>query len=113
ITFKAEVLKETLDIVCFGRSYLLKQIQKNDEIQIKGTYDLYRGQINASSIVKAEKRLAIKPAYGIEGLHDKTIMNLIQTIQEEKLVTIYENIPEVFIERYHLMRRQDAFFHLH
>ena len=113
LVFKAEVLKETLDIIVFGRSYLLKQIAKNDDIQIKGTYDLYKSQINASSIIKAEKRLAIKPAYSIEGLHDKTIMNLIQTIHDEKLVTIYENIPQMFIERYHLMKRQDAFFHLH
>ena len=113
LTFKALVFKETLDIVCFGRSYLIKQIQKDDEIQIKGTYDLYRGQINASSIVKAEKRLAIKPAYGIEGLHDKTVMNLVETIQDEKLVQIYENIPMMFIDRYHLLKRQDAIFKLH
>jgi ATP-dependent DNA helicase RecG len=67
LVFKAEVLKETLDIVVFGRSYLLKQIQKDDAIQIKGTYDLYRGQINASSIVKAEKRLVLT-RLGLEGL---------------------------------------------
>lgn len=113
LVFKAEVLKETLDIVVFGRSYLLKQIQKDDAIQIKGTYDLYRGQINASSIVKAEKRLAIKPAYGLEGLHDKTVMNLVQTIHDENLVTIYENIPSTFISRYHLLPRQDAYYKLH
>ncbi len=113
IVFKAEVLSETIDIVVFGRSYLLKQLNLHDVIQIKGIYDLYRNQINASSVVKAEKRVEIKPAYGIEGLYDKSIMNLVETIRNEKLVTIYENIPQVYVDKYRLMSRQDAYFNLH
>jgi len=113
VVFKALVLNEVIDIVAFGRSYLIKQLKKDDEVQIKGTYHLYFQQINASSIVKAEKRVSIKAAYGIEGLHDKTIMNLIETIRQENYVTIYENIPKEFINKYHLMSRQDAFYQLH
>ncbi|MCD8561936.1 MAG: hypothetical protein LRY20_00365 [Acholeplasmataceae bacterium] len=96
-----------------GKSYLIKQIQINDVIQMKGIYDLYRKQINASSLIKAEKRVEIKPTYGFEGLYDKTIMNIVSTIQEEKLVSIYENIPKVFVERYKLLPRQEALFKLH
>jgi ATP-dependent DNA helicase RecG len=113
IVFKAEVLHETIDVVSFGKSYLIKQIQINDVIQMKGIYDLYRKQINASSLIKAEKRVEIKPTYGFEGLYDKTIMNIVSTIQEEKLVSIYENIPKVFVERYKLLPRQEALFKLH
>lgn len=113
LVFKAEVLSEMIDIIVFGRSYLLKQLNLHDIIQIKGTYDLYRHQIIASSIVKAEKRVEIKPSYGIEGLHDKSIMNLIETIRTEKLVNIYENIPPNYLDKYRLMSRQDAYFNLH
>lgn len=113
IVFKAEVFGELIDIIVFGRSYLMKQVNIEDVIQIKGSFDLYRHQINASSIVKAEKRVEIKPAYGIEGLHDKSVMNLMETIREEKLVTIYENIPHVYLDKYRLMSREEAYFNLH
>jgi ATP-dependent DNA helicase RecG len=113
LSFKAMILNQIVDIIAFGRSYLLKQLKKGDEVQIKGTYHLYYNQINASSIVKAEKRLAIKPVYRMEGLHDKTIMNLVSFIKEENLVSIYENIPKIFIDRYHLLQRKDALFELH
>lgn len=113
IVFKAEVFGELIDIIVFGRSYLMKQVNIEDVIQIKGSFDLYRHQINASSIVKAEKRVEIKPTYGIEGLHDKSVMNLMETIREEKLVTIYENIPHVYLDKYRLMSREEAYFNLH
>ncbi len=113
LVFKALVLNQTLDIIAFGKSYLFKQLHKGDEVQIKGTYHLYYNQINASSIVKAEKRLEIKPIYKIEGLHDKTLMNLVSFIRDENLVSIYENIPKVFLDRYHLLSRKDALFQLH
>lgn len=113
IVFKAEIFGELIDIIVFGRSYLLKQLNQDDIIQIKGSFDLYRHQINASSVVKAEKRVEIKPSYGIEGLHDKSIMNLIETIREEKLVTIYENIPQAYLDKYRLMSREEAYFSLH
>lgn len=113
LVFKARVFDEVLDIIIFGRSYLVKQIQKDDEVQIKGDYHLYQRKIIAKSVVKAEKRVEIKPIYGIEGLHDKTLMNVIETIKEEKLVTIYENIPTTFLERYQLVSKEDAYFMLH
>lgn len=113
LVFKALVLNQTLDIIAFGKSYLFKQLHKGDEVQIKGTYHLYYNQINASSIVKAEKRLEIKPIYKIEGLHDKTLMNLVSFIKDENLVSIYENIPKVFLDRYHLLSRKEALLQLH
>lgn len=113
LVFKALVLNQTLDIIAFGKSYLFKQLHKGDEVQIKGTYHLYYNQINASSIVKAEKRLEIKPIYKIDGLHDKTLMNLVSFIKDENLVSIYENIPKVFLDRYHLLSRKEALLQLH
>lgn len=113
IVFKAEVFKQHVEVVAFGKSYLFKQLIQGETIQIKGIYDLYRKQINASSLVKPEKRVEIKPTYGLEGLYDKTIMNLVQTIKDEKQVAIYENIPKTLIDRYHLLGREDALFKLH
>lgn len=113
LTFKALILQETIDIIAFGRSYLIKQIQKGDDVQIKGTYHMYQQKVLAKSIVKAEKRIEIKPVYGIQGLHDKTLMNVIETIKQEKRVTLYENIPKMFLERYHLVSKEDAYYMLH
>lgn len=113
VTFKVEALHETIDIIAFGKGYLIKQLVQGDEIQIKGTYHLYRNQIIASSVIKAEKRLSIKPRYGIEGLHDKTVQNLVESIKENNQVTIYENIPKDLLMTYHMPSRQEAYFTLH
>lgn len=113
VVFKAEVLHKIVDIIAFGKGYLTKQLMINDKVQIKGVYHLYRNQINASSIVKETNKIEIKPIYQLSDLHNKTIMNLVQTIYENKQVTVYENIPEEFIKRYHLLGRMEALFAFH
>ncbi len=113
VTFKVEALHEQIEIIAFGKGYLIKQLVMGDEVQIKGTYHFYRHQINATSVIKAEKKLSIKPHYGIEGLHDKTVQNLIESIKENNQVTIYENLPKELLSTYHMPARQDAFFMLH
>lgn len=113
VVFKVDALHEQMDIIAFGKGYLVKQLVVGDEVQIKGTYHFYRHQINATSVIKAEKKQSIKPHYGIEGLHDKTIQNLIEAIKENNQVTIYENIPKELLKTYHMPSRQEAFFMLH
>ncbi|MBN2299577.1 MAG: ATP-dependent DNA helicase RecG [Acholeplasmataceae bacterium] len=113
ITFKANVFKQTIGVVVFGRGYLLKQLKVNDEVVIKGVYHLYKNQIVAASITDLDKTVPIKPVYHIEGIHDRNLSTIIKTIKDEKQVSIYETIPQEFLTKYHLMNREKAFYHLH
>jgi ATP-dependent DNA helicase RecG len=113
VSFKAKVLNETIDVIAFGRGYLLKALQKNDEVVIKGTYDLFKNQINASSVMKVDKKVPIKPLYKIEGIHDKTISNIVSTIFNKKRVNIFEIIPQTLINQYKLLPRLEAYQKLH
>lgn len=113
IIFRVKVFHQLLDVVVFGRGYLLKQINLHDEIILKGTYDLYRESINASSVNLAEKQTEIKPIYGIENLHDKSVSNIVKTVFDEQLVSIYETLPKEIVTSKNWMSRKDAYHMLH
>jgi ATP-dependent DNA helicase RecG len=112
-TFQMELFGDQIEIIAFNKPYLGKQFVLNDEIVVKGTYQLYKHQIIAQSIVKKEKNIEIKPIYHIESIHDKTIMNLVTSIFDENQVQIYETIPDVFLDKYHMPSRFDAYKMLH
>lgn len=112
-TFHMELFGDQIEIVAFNKPYLSKQFVLGEEIVVKGTYQLYKHQIIAQSIVKKEKNIEIKPIYNIESIFDKTITNIVSTIFNENQVQIYETIPEVFLDQYHLPSRYDAYKMLH
>ncbi|MBE0701463.1 MAG: ATP-dependent DNA helicase RecG [Acholeplasmataceae bacterium] len=113
IVFEVNVFDEVMDVVVFGRGYLVKQLHINDEVVIKGIFHLYRKQIVASSVIKLEKLQPIKPIYGIEGIYDKTLSNLIGSIFENNQVQIFETLPQHLISKYHFNSRKDAYEKLH
>ncbi len=113
VIFNAKVFDQTIEIIVFGRGYLMKQLKVNDHIIIKGVYHLYRKQIIAASVMMLDKKVPIKPIYGIEGIYDRTLSSIVQTIFNEKQVSIYETIPKQFIDMYHLLPREEAYHKLH
>ncbi|MFH0766633.1 MAG: ATP-dependent DNA helicase RecG [Bacillota bacterium] len=113
VVFDAKIFDQTIEIIVFGRGYLMKQLNVYDEVIIKGVYHLYRKQIVAASIMKLDKKVPIKPIYGIEGIYDRSLSTIIQTIFNEHQVSIFETIPKQFIDMYHLLGRQEAYQKLH
>ncbi len=112
-SFYIEFMDQKIEVIAFNKPFLSKSFVLNDEVVIKGIYQLYKHQIIAQSVIKKEKNVEIKPLYKIEGMHDKTIMNIVDTIFRENKVQLYEIIPEQFIEKYHLVSRFDAYKMLH
>ncbi|TNF09411.1 MAG: DEAD/DEAH box helicase, partial [Bacillota bacterium] len=112
-TFNISFMHQDIHIVAFGKGFLAKTFQQGDVVVVKGIYQLYKNQIVASSVIKPEKKVDIKPIYRIEGLHDANITSIISNIFNESLVQIFENIPKVYLDKYQLVGRQDAFFKLH
>lgn len=113
VIFDIKVFHQTISVIVFGRGYLVKSIALGDQVVIKGTYDLYKHQIQATQVVKAEKNVEIKPLYHLEGLHDKTLSTIVKTIFDEKQVSIYETLPSVLIQKHQFVSREQAYHMLH
>lgn len=113
VTFKLDIDKDSVDIIAFGKGYLVKTFKRGDSVVIKGIYHLFYHQINASSVLKTEKRVEMKPIYGLDPLHDRTISAVIQEIYHQNLDPIYEIIPEAFLTKYRLISRKEAYRLLH
>jgi ATP-dependent DNA helicase RecG len=113
VSFKAKILNQIIDVVAFGKGYLIKSFSKDEEVIIKGTYHLFKRQINASAVIKVDKKIPMKPIYGIDGIHDKTMMNVMEEIFSSNQVSIYETIPKEYLEKYKLLNRLEAYKMLH
>lgn len=113
IIFNAEVDQSIVEIIIFGRGYLMKTLTKDMEILIKGTYHLYKHQIIASNVTKVERADTIKPIYGIEGIFDANLNQIIKHIFEQEQVKIFETLPFDFLKDKGLLPRKDAYYQLH
>jgi ATP-dependent DNA helicase RecG len=113
VVFGIKLNDEIIEVIVFGRGYYIKTLSVGMEVVIKGTYHLYQRKIIAKSILKRDSSVPIKPVYGIEGIHDKTLSNIISDIFLEQKVDIYETIPSYLLEQYRLMGRLSAFKMLH
>jgi ATP-dependent DNA helicase RecG len=112
-SFRIEFMHQEINIVAFGKGFLAKTFQQGDMVVVKGVYQLFKNQIVASSVIKPEKKVDIKPIYHIEGLHDANISTMVSNVFQDSQVQIFENIPKVYLDKYQLVGRQDAFYRLH
>ncbi|PKK94326.1 MAG: hypothetical protein CVV61_00040 [Tenericutes bacterium HGW-Tenericutes-6] len=113
VHFQAKIYNHTIDIIVFGRNYLIKEFKKNDCVLIKGTYDLYKNSIVASTISRQDKQIEIKPHYRIEGIHDLKLTHIMKDLFESQTLPIYENLPKELLDERKLMSRREAFYQLH
>ena len=113
VTFQAEIEESVLEVIAFGRGYLVKTLEKQNEILIKGIYHLYRHQIIASQITKIEHKDQLKPLYQIEGIHDRMLNQIIKEVFTQNQVAIYEILPDELIFSHHLLSRKEAYYTLH
>ncbi|MDY0338407.1 MAG: ATP-dependent DNA helicase RecG [Acholeplasmataceae bacterium] len=113
VTFKCDVDHQTFDAIAFGKGYLVQSFKKGDLVILKGVYNLYYHQINVSSVTKPEKRLDLKPIYGLSDIYDKTITNIISEIYLHQDDSIYEVIPEDIYRSLNYISRKEAFYKIH
>jgi ATP-dependent DNA helicase RecG len=112
-SFTIRAMNQDIKVVAFGKGFLVKSFKKDDDVVVKGSYQLYKNQVVASTVIKPEKKIDFKPIYRIEGLHDTNIQSMISNIFNEKQVLIFENIPKIYIDKYKLLSRQEAYYKLH
>lgn len=113
VVFDVKLGDQIIEVIVFGRGYYIKTFSVGMDVVIKGTYHLYHQKIIAKTVVKRDLNIPIKPVYGIEGIHDKTVSNIILEMFEEQKVDVYETIPPHLIDQYKLTSRRSAFKMLH
>ncbi len=113
ITFDMKVADDSISVVVFNRKYIMKTIQKNARVIVKGTYHLYQKKIIASYVSIVSGQAPIKPVYKIEGVYDRKVQHIIKQIFDEHQVDIFETIPQSLIKKYHLPERAVAYRMLH
>lgn len=113
VTFTLSAFNQKVKIIAFGKGYLIKSFKKDDQVVVKGIYDLYKKEIHAQHVLLPEKKTDLKPLYRIEGIHDTNIQTILKHVYEENQIQIYENIPSELIDKYKLTSRSDAFYKLH
>lgn len=97
----------------FNQQFLLKSLKLNDEVLIKGKYNLYSNEISVSSISKNLNKKEITPIYGIEGVTDYMISKAIEDIFTNNKIKIYETFPNDVMRRFNIINRYDAIKNLH
>lgn len=113
VVFSMKIEDQSVDVVIFGRGYYVKTLTTGMEVVVKGTYHLYQKKVIASSVVKRDQSIPIKPIYRIPDLYDKTVSNLMEAIFEENKVDIFETLPSFIVDLHQLQKRKEAFKSLH
>lgn len=111
--FKLNVEKNEITVITFNRRYLQKSISIGKEILVKGKYNVFKNEIVASNITTIIDTPEIKPIYGILGIPDSKIHAIIEEIYKEKLVDIYNLVPDELIHKYHMLDRSKVYQLLH
>lgn len=113
LKYPLKVENSIVELTIFGRPYLEKELQVNQMVLVKGKYNFFKNELLVSFITKDIKTPILKPIYQIDELHDKVVSNIIQTIFDEQVVDIFETLPDEIIQKYQLIQRKEAYYHLH
>lgn len=111
--FEILAFDEVIQVVIFNRKYLSKQVKENQMIIIQGTYHAHRKQLLASQIKLDVKQTHIQPLYRYKDISDYTIAKAVQSVFDHEQVEIFEIIPKIFVDKYQLISRKEAYQFLH
>lgn len=104
------------NIVAFNRAYLPNVLALGEEITLWGTFDKKANQINLINFVKGEVKEedVHRPIYSLpQGLDNYIFVNLVKKSFEQLKGKIYSSVPYIFINKYHLIDKEDALKRVH
>ncbi|MGI6781254.1 MAG: ATP-dependent DNA helicase RecG [Acholeplasmataceae bacterium] len=99
--------------VIFNQPFLLKSFKVDDEVLIKGKYNLYKNEIAVSSISKNLEKREITPKYNLDSVNDYVVGEAIRDILENNKVAIYETLPYEILNHFHLKGREETIKSIH
>jgi len=108
-----KVEKFQVSALIFNQPFLLKSFKVDDEVLIKGKYNLYSKEIAVSTISKNLSKKEITPIYNIEGVTDYMISRAINDIFTNNKVEIYETLPQSILKKFSLPSRVEMVKNLH
>jgi ATP-dependent DNA helicase RecG len=98
----------TLTVTVFNRAFLTTSLSPGDERLIKGVYHAGKKAFVASSLHRPDSVPELRPIYGLDDVHDKTVSSVIRTVLDEPELTLEETLPESDLMRYRLKGLMDA-----
>ena len=118
ITCKTEVEGQLITAVWFNRMFIKDQLQLGRDITLTGKWDGQRLQLTVTDSEFPDQGTAktgtLQPVYSIGGNITQTWMR--KTIRQALLQfapQLEENLPQRLLDKYRLMPRGEAVFHIH
>lgn len=108
--------KRFFNILAFNREYLTKAFQINDKVTITGTYHRSKNEIYLTNIIKGtiERDDSIKPIYSLpQSYPQHSFIQLVKRSLDELKGKIYTNIPYYYLNKYKLVKKEEAFHLAH
>ncbi|MFP4187268.1 MAG: ATP-dependent DNA helicase RecG [Acholeplasmataceae bacterium] len=113
IRFDAAIDGKKIEVVVFGRGYLVHTLRIGARIVVKGTYHLYQRRLFADRIIMGTSTEPLQAVYRIEGVSDRLISKFIGTIIETDAFDGRETIPDEYLEAYRMPGKKLAYRMLH
>lgn len=113
LQFELLVENELYKVVAFRREYLKDQLKENMEIQVKGRFEKRKKTITASKIHLTPLKREYLSVYGIEGIYDSKMRQLVGQVLFDRHVTINETLPKSLLKRQRLVNRYEMIYSLH
>lgn len=113
IKFKAYFKELLINVTVFQRAYLEEKIQVGMDIYLYGKYEKQTNNFNTQSILFEFMDGTIKPIYDIDGVKDYLVINILNEIIDNKMVDVFELLPDRLVHEKKLLGRYDAYVSLH
>ncbi|MFO8069774.1 MAG: ATP-dependent DNA helicase RecG [Alkalibacterium sp.] len=114
LTFRMNCDHVIVSVTFFNQPYLKKQVEAGKEIKVFGKWDGIRKQLNGMKILStdlANNREAIY--HSSKKIRQSTILKLIDAAWKLYHEVIPEDLPQVILDKHHLVSRKDMIYRMH
>ncbi len=116
LTVRILVGRYLIQAVFFNQPYLKKKINLHDTVTVTGKWDKNRQVITAQHFQAGphNKEGDFEPVYSLKGnVKNNTLRKFIKKAFTDYQHIISENLPAVLLDKYKLMKREEALYQLH
>ena len=103
-------------MVAYNRPYLGKMFKEGDEVTVAATYDERRHELSIISLKKGEigEDHRLVPVYSLPADYpNHSFAQLVKKSLEALKGQIYDHVPAMFMEKYRLIHREEAYWKCH
>ena len=102
-----------INVLVFNREYLNKFLKVDQKLLIKGKYNLYKNEINASYISTNLNKKTLSPLYNLPDISNYIISKAIFHVFLQNDILIVDLIPQEILTKKQLLNKKDALYLAH